>query len=278
MWDKIADAWSKVLPHLNVHHDMVVGKAPLCWAVQRNTPQLKAALNDFIKSHGSGTLYGNTVLHRYLQETNWVKDAASRKDLERFNEMINLFQKYGSQYDYPYLMLAAQAYQESRLNQRLRSRAGAVGVMQIKPSSAAQSPINIQDVYKLDRNIEAGTKFMRFMETQYFEHEPLDDVTKSLFATASYNAGAEKIRTLRKEAAERGYNPDLWFNNVEIIASVEIGHETVQYVSNIYKYYLAYKMVTERQAESARVEQKIEVKKIAESRRGQPSRPAGSTQ
>jgi membrane-bound lytic murein transglycosylase MltF len=133
--------------------------------------------------------------------------------------------------------------------------------MQIKPSSAAQSPINIRDIYKLDGNIEAGAKFMHFIETQYFEREPLDDVTESLFATASYNAGAEKIRTLRQEAAAHGYNPNLWFNNVEIIASVEIGLETVQYVSNIYKYYLAYKMVTERQAESARIEQKIAVKK-----------------
>jgi membrane-bound lytic murein transglycosylase MltF len=261
MWDKIAAAWSKVLPHLNVHHDLVVGKAPLCWAVQRNTPQLKAALNDFIKSHRIGTSYGNTILRRYLQETKWVEDATSRKDLKRFNEMIKLFQKYGNQYDYPYLMLAAQAYQESRLNQRLRSRAGAVGVMQIKPSSAAQSPIKISDVYKLDRNIEAGAKFMRFLKAQYFENGLTDIVTESLFAIASYNAGPEKIQTLRKEAAEHGYNPNLWFHNVEIIASVEIGRETVQYVRNIYTYYLAYKMVTDRQAESARIEQKIEVKK-----------------
>ena len=72
-------------------------------------------------------MFGNTILRRYLQETKWVEDATSRKDLQRFSEMMNLFQKYGNQYDYPYLMLAAQAYQESRLNQRLRSRAGAVG-------------------------------------------------------------------------------------------------------------------------------------------------------
>jgi len=198
MWDKIADAWSKMLPHLKVHHDVVLGTAPLCWAVQRNTPQLKTALNDFIKSHRAGTLYGNTILSRYLQETKWVEDATSRNDLERFNEMMTLFQKYGNQYGYPYLMLAAQGYQESRLNQGLRSPAGAVGVMQIKPSSAAQNPINIRGVNELDHNIEAGAKFMHFMETQYFEKEPMDPVTKSLFATASYNAGAAKVQTLRK--------------------------------------------------------------------------------
>ena len=147
-------------------------------------------------------MFGNTILRRYLQETKWVEDATSRKDLQRFSEMMNLFQKYGNQYDYPYLMLAAQAYQESRLNQKLKSRAGAVGVMQIKPSSAAQSPINIRDVYKLDRNIEAGAKFMRFMETQYFEREPLDDVTKSLLqplptmrAQRKFEPCARKLRS-----------------------------------------------------------------------------------
>jgi len=133
--------------------------------------------------------------------------------------------------------------------------------MQIKPSTAAQSPINIRGVNELDRNIEAGAKFMRFIETQYLKSEPMDEVTESLFATASYNAGPAKIQTLRKEAAERGYNPNLWFNNVEIIASADIGRETVQYVSNIYKYYLAYKMVTIRQAKSSQTEQKIGAKK-----------------
>jgi membrane-bound lytic murein transglycosylase MltF len=261
MYDKIADAWSKVLPHLHVHHDVVLLKAPLCWAVQRNTPQLKAALNDFIKSHGLGTTYGNTIARRYLQETKWVEAATSRSDLKRFNEMVKLFQQYGNQYNYPYLMLSAQAYQESRLNQKLRSRKGAVGVMQIKPATAAQNPIDIRDVYKLDRNIEAGAKYMRFMETQYSQGELMDPVTKSLFAVAAYNAGPEKIQTLRKEAAEHGYNPNLWFNNVEIIASVEIGRETVQYVGNIYKYYLAYKMIITRQTRSTQIEQKIEAKK-----------------
>jgi membrane-bound lytic murein transglycosylase MltF len=175
--------------------------------------------------------------------------------------MMSLFQKYGNQYDYPYPMLAAQAYQESRLNQSLRSRAGAVGVMQIKPSTAAQSPINIYNVYKLDGNIEAGAKFMRFIETQYFESGLTDVVVESLFATASYNAGPEKIQTLRKKASEHGHNPNLWFNNVEIIASVEIGRQTVDYVRNIYTYYLTYKMVIERQTKSTEVKEKIETNK-----------------
>jgi membrane-bound lytic murein transglycosylase MltF len=127
--------------------------------------------------------------------------------------------------------------------------------MQIKPSTAAHDPIDIPGVQKLDRNIEAGAKYMRYMFQQYYGNEPMDPVTKGLFAIASYNAGPAKIEKLRREAAQRGYNPNLWFNNVEIIASAEIGPETVQYVSNIYKYYLAYKMVTERQTRSNELRQ-----------------------
>jgi membrane-bound lytic murein transglycosylase MltF len=217
-YDRIADAWAKVLPGLRVHHDLVLGTAPLCWAVQRNTPELKAAVNDFIRSHSLGTAYGNTVAQRYLKQTKWVMGATSREDLKRFDEMVKLFQQYGNQYSFPYLLLAAQAYQESGLNQNLKSKAGAVGVMQIKPSVAANHPIDIRGVQGLDRNIEAGAKYMRYMMQHYYANEPMDPVTKGLFAFASYNAGPAEIQKLRKEAAQRGYNPNLWFNNVEIIA------------------------------------------------------------
>src|SRR5262249_29620904 len=159
------------------------------------------------------TAYGNTIARRYLQEVKWVEAATSRSDLKRFSEMVKLFEQYGNQYNYPYLMLSAQAFQESRLNQKLRSRAGAAGGMPVKPSTPDQNPINRRDGYKLDRNIEAGAKFMAFIETQYSQDELTDPVTKSLFAVASYNAGPEKIQTLRNEAAAHGYNPNLWFNN-----------------------------------------------------------------
>ena len=255
-YDEIAAAWAKVFPKLKIHEDVVVGQAPLCWAVQRNTPKLKAAVDDFIKTHGVGTAYGNTIARRYLKQTKWVLEATSREDLKRFEEMVKLFRRYGDQYSFPYLLLAAQAYQESGLNQTLKSRAGAVGVMQIKPSTAAANPIGIPGVDKLDRNIEAGAKYMRYMVEHYYSDEPRDPITKGLFAIASYNAGPAKIQKLRREAAQRGYNPNLWFNNVEVIASAEIGRETVQYVSNIYKYYLAYKMVTERQEKSDALQKK----------------------
>jgi len=247
--DNSAQFWAKVFPKLQLHEDIVVGQGSLAWAIQKNTPQLKAAVNDFVQTHKIGTAYGNTVARKYLRDIDWVKNSTARRDLAQFDQLITFFRQAGDKYDLPYLLLAAQGYQESRLNPSLRSRAGAMGVMQIKPSTAAAQPIGIPDISKPDRNIEAGAKYLRYMVTQYYANEPMDRVTRGLFALASYNAGPAKIQKLRQEAAAQGYDPNKWFNNVEVIASKEIGRETVQYVSNIYKYYLAYEFVTRRDAE-----------------------------
>jgi membrane-bound lytic murein transglycosylase MltF len=90
-------------------------------------------------------------------------------------------------------------------------------------------------------------KYIRFMIDRYFANEPMDRLNRGLFAFASYNAGPGRIADLRKRAAGRGLDPNKWFNNVEIVAAESIGRETVQYVSNIYKYYLAYQMYEEEQ-------------------------------
>jgi membrane-bound lytic murein transglycosylase MltF len=157
--------------------------------------------------------------------------------------MAELFRQYGGRYDFDYLLMAAQGYQESRLDQDASSAAGAIGVMQLLPATGQEQAVG--DVRKLEPNIHAGVKYMRFMRDRYFEGEPMDDLNKGLFTFASYNAGPGRIRQLRREAAARGLNPNVWFGNVEQIASERIGRETVTYVSNIYKYYVAYRLMTE---------------------------------
>jgi membrane-bound lytic murein transglycosylase MltF len=246
--DKIAQYWAKVLPNLKVHSEIVVSASPLAWAVQRNTPQFKSVVNEFIRDHKIGTLFGNTVTAKYLSRIPWVKNAIHGEDLARFQQLVSLFHTYGDKYNFPYLLLAAQAYQESGLNPGLRSKAGAVGVMQIKPTTAAEDPIDITGIERTDRNIEAGAKYLRYVMDHFYANEPMDEVTKGLFALASYNAGPERIKKLRAQAAAEGYDPDRWFNNVEFVAAREIGAETPNYVGNIYKYYLAYKMSVEQEA------------------------------
>jgi len=176
-----------------------------------------------------------------------VKNAASSAERKKFEEMARFFKTYSDKYDMDFLLMAAQGYQESQLNQSVKSKVGAVGVMQLMPATGQEQKVG--DITQLEPNIHAGVKYMRFMIDQYFANEPMDRLNKGLFAFAAYNAGPNRIQSLRKDAAKRGLDPNLWFNNVEIVASEKIGRETVTYVSNIYKYYVAYKLVTEESEE-----------------------------
>jgi membrane-bound lytic murein transglycosylase MltF len=161
-------------------------------------------------------------------------------------ELASLFQVYGERFDFDWLMLAAQGFQESGLRQDRRSPAGAVGIMQIKPSTAADRNVRIDDISTAENNIHAGAKYMRFLADRYFDDEGIDDLNQWLLTLAAYNAGPAKAARLRREARENGYDPNTWFNNVEIIAARRIGRETVTYVSNIFKYYVGYQIISER--------------------------------
>jgi membrane-bound lytic murein transglycosylase MltF len=182
------------------------------------------------------------MLQRYLKSTKWVKDATSSAEMAKFQSYVKYFQEYGQEYDFDYLMLEAQGYQESTLNQGLRSPRGAVGVMQVLPQYAAANPINIKNVQDADANIHAGVKMMHNIAEKYFNDPGIDSTNKTLFTFAAYNAGPGRVAKLRRMAQEQGLDPNRWFGNVELMAAKDIGQETVQYVSNIYKYYVAYKM------------------------------------
>jgi len=199
-------------------------------------------VDEFISSHAVGTSFGNTLVRRYLQNTKWVKDSTSSEEMKKFQANLALFQKYAGEYDFDYLMLAAQGYQESLLDQSRRNPSGAVGIMQVIPKYAAANPINVSNVNVADGNIHAGVKMLRNLEDKYFNDPKIDRLNKTLFVFASYNAGPNRIAKLRKEATDMGLDPNVWFNNVEVVAAKEIGQETVTYVANIYKYYVAYKL------------------------------------
>jgi membrane-bound lytic murein transglycosylase MltF len=239
-----AQFWKQIFDNITVHQDiaMRVG-GEIAWAFRKNSPKLKAVVNDFVKGHKEGTMLGNVLFKRYLKNTKYVKNALSEKELEKYKSMVQLFKKYAGEYDFNYLMIGAQAFQESGLDHSKRSHAGAIGVMQVLPSTAADPNVNIANIEKLENNIHAGMKYLRFIIDRYYKDEPMDDVNKLLFAFASYNAGPARVKRLRTKAAAMGLDPNVWFRNVEIVAAKSIGRETVQYVSNIYKYYIAYQMV-----------------------------------
>jgi membrane-bound lytic murein transglycosylase MltF len=244
------ELWAKVVPNIQAHPEMVVTKGvDNGWVVRKNNPQLKKVLDEFLAVNREGTSFGNTVLRRYLQDTKWVKNSINPEEMKKFVAYVDYFKKYSDQYNFDYLMIAAQGYQESQLEQSTRSPAGAVGVMQVIPKYAAAPPINIKDVSTADKNIEAGTKMLRLITDTYFNDPAISQVDKTLFTFASYNAGQNRIVRLRKKAAQDGLDPNKWFGNVELEVAKDIGQETVTYVDNIYKYYVAYKLTLEQRME-----------------------------
>ena len=239
-----ADFWVQIFDHLTLRPDLAVRTGgEIAWAFRKDSPQLAAEVNAFIQANRKGTLMGNMLFKRYLKDTKWVTHALSSTEIAKFNATIDLFRRYGEQYEFDHLMLAALGYQESRLDQSVRSSAGAVGVMQLLRSTASDPNVAIPNIDELEPNIHAGTKYLRFLRDRYFKDEAMEEVQKTLFTFASYNAGPARVRGLRRKAEAAGLDPNIWFDNVEVIASREIGRETVQYVSNIYKYYIAYRQV-----------------------------------
>lgn len=243
----LAVFWKQVFPRITVHEDVAVDTGgEIAWAIRKDSPQLKAKLDDFARRHKVGTSIGNQLLTRYLKDLKYVKNATSEEERKKFQALVEYFKKYGDQYDVDWILMGAQAYQESQLNQSVKSPVGAIGIMQLMPATAKE--MNVGDVTKTEANIHAGIKYMRYMMDQYYEKEPMTKLNKALFAFASYNAGPARVRKLRAEAAERGLDPNVWFHNVEYVAAERVGQETVTYVSNIYKYYIAYRLVMENQA------------------------------
>jgi membrane-bound lytic murein transglycosylase MltF len=254
-----ADFWKQVFPKITVHEDVAVRTdANIAWAMRKASPQMKAAVDDFVARHRSGTTAGNTILARYLKNAKYVKDAASESERKKFLAMAQYFQTYGDKYDVDWLLMAAQGYQESQLNQSAKSKVGAIGVMQVMPATGKD--LGVGNIAEVEANIHAGIKYMRWMIDQYYGNEPMTKLDKALFAFASYNAGAGRISQLRKEAAKRGLDPNVWFHNVEYVAAEKIGAETVTYVSNIYKYYIAYHLMAEAKADRAQALEKMKGK------------------
>jgi membrane-bound lytic murein transglycosylase MltF len=243
--DYSAELWAQVFKDIRPHPEIAVNSGgEFGWMFRKESPQLKNLINEFVKTHGQGTLFGNIIIKKYTGSTKFIKSATSEEEIVKLRQTADIFRKYGEEYHMEYLLMAAQGYQESRLDHSVRSPVGAIGIMQVMPATGKE--LKVGDIRELDPNIHAGVKYIRFMVDRYFEKEPMTKQNKVLFAFAAYNAGPGRIAQLRREAAKRGLDPNVWFNNVEMIAAEKIGSETVTYVANIFKYYIAYKLASEQ--------------------------------
>ena len=240
----IARLWANVLPDIKVHEDIAVNTdGEIAWAVRKDNPELLANLNDFLRTHRKGTKLGNVLFKRYYENTRWIQNPLSETSRKKLEQYHALFQKYSAEYSFDWLLIAALAYQESRLNPTKKSNRGAVGIMQIKPSTANDKNVGINDVYKLENNVHAGVKYLAFLRDRYFTSPDIEPGASVHLSLAAYNAGPAKVRRMRDQAKKMGLDPNIWFRNVEQAAQQIVGSETTRYVANIYKYYLAYTLL-----------------------------------
>lgn len=250
--DHKARFWEQIFENITLHPDIFVNEGgEIAWAFRQNSPQFKEVVNEFVQTIKKGTLLGNIIFKRYLKENKWARNSLSSEEQKKFQQVVELFKTYADRYQFDYLMTGALAYQESQLDHAKRSHVGAVGIMQILPTTAADKNVGIPDITKLEENIHAGHKYLRFLQDRYFNDPGIDQLNRYLFTFASYNAGPAKIAQIREEAGKQGLDPNVWFQNVEVIAAKRIGRETVQYVSNIYKYYVSYKLAKNKAEKAA---------------------------
>ena len=240
--EDVARLWTHVMDSLVLYDKMPLATdVSYGWVFRKDSPKLKAAADKFIAKNAKGTLMGNIMYEKYVKNTKLLPGMHSKKTIEKVKALEAVFQKYSDKYQLDRLLMVAQGYQESELNQNLKSPAGAVGIMQVLPTTAAGSPIYIRDISKVDNNVHAGIKYMRYLIDSYFSDPEIDMLNRHLLALAAYNCGPGRVSQMRRMAKAKKLNPNLWFDNVEIIAAREIGRETVDYVSNIYKFYASYR-------------------------------------
>jgi membrane-bound lytic murein transglycosylase MltF len=242
----IAEIWSEVLDDIRVHENIKFREGGrIAWAVRKHNPKLKQSLNRFLRKHRKGTLLGNIFFKRYYKEKRWVKnplEGDGNKKIERFRP---LFEKYADKYRFDWRLILAVAFQESQLNPKKKSSKGAVGLMQILPSSAADPNVDIQNVQKLENNVHAAVKYLNFLRERYFSDPNILPRDRVRFSLSAYNAGPARIIQARKQASAMNLDPNRWFRNVELAVLHTVGQETVTYVSNINKYYVIYKYALE---------------------------------
>ncbi len=187
-----AKFWKQVFTKIELHPQAALRTGgQMGWMFRKNSPHLKKELNEFLARYPEGSSTRNQLLNKYLKSTKYAKSATSEAERAKFNGLVKFFEKYSNQYDMDTLLMAAQGYQESRLDQNAKSHVGAVGVMQVMPATGKE--LDVGDITQTDPNIHAGVKYMRFMLDRYYGKEPMTPLDKGLFTFASYNAGPGRI-------------------------------------------------------------------------------------
>ena len=245
-----AEFWDDIYTSVEVHEDLALTEdGRIAWAVRTTNPELLDALNGFAETVGQGTLVGNVVLKKYLSDTEWIEDISTEASQAKLADVQPLIEEYSQRYEFEPDLVLAQAYQESGLDQSKVSHAGAVGVMQVMPATAADPVVNLPDVSDIESNVHAGVKYLRWLRDTYYSDPQIEPLDQTLLSFAAYNAGPGGVQRAQAKAREMGLDPNVWFENVEIAITKAVSREPAIYVRNIFKYFVAHRLMDELREE-----------------------------
>jgi membrane-bound lytic murein transglycosylase MltF len=254
----LAQIWSGVYDNLMVHEDLTIREGgKIAWMVRKGNPKLKENLDSFVRSRRKGTKFGNIYFNRYYKDDKWVARPLGKEGQLKLEKYRPVFEKYSEMYGIPWLFTAAVAYQESGFDQTKRSRAGAVGVMQVLPSTAADRNVGISDISTVENNVHAGVKYLAFLRDRYYSEGEFDGDSRIHFVLASYNAGPANITRARRSAPSWNVDPDRWFKHVENVTLRTVSQEPVQYVVNVNRYYFIFDQYLKNHAVRAKAKREV---------------------
>jgi membrane-bound lytic murein transglycosylase MltF len=236
-----ARLWTRILKGLSIRKDIVFNDGgEIGWAIRKNNPLLQRELKEFVTGNRK---FADDLIAQYIYDGKVVRNALAKNQLAKYLELLSFFKTYGQRYGIDPYMLAAQGYQESALDQKLRMKSGAVGIMQMMPSTAREE-LGINDIVtRAEDNIHSGAAYLRFLIEKYLDDPAIAEREKVLLVLAAYNAGPGNLKRFREKAQNDGFDPNIWFGNVEYGAAAIVGQETVQYVGNIHKYFVVYSSI-----------------------------------
>jgi membrane-bound lytic murein transglycosylase MltF len=241
-----AKLWAQVFPKINLHESLAIKEDnEIAWAVRKDAPELLKITNEFVKTVRKGSLLGNVLIKKYFKNKRWIKNVRSESAQKRYKDVVEYIQYFSDEFSFDWLMITAQGYQESQLDQSKKSHMGAIGVMQVLPTTAKDRNVNIPDIYDAKNNINAGVKYLRHLRDQYYSDDAMTKQDQVLFAFAAYNAGPGNVNKARRRAKKLNFDPNKWFENVEVAMAQAVSREPVIYVRNIMKYYVSYKLLNE---------------------------------
>lgn len=235
--EPFANLWSKVFKDLVIHSSIPLAQdLKVAWAVRKENPELLSRINAVI---AAGLKKDEKMFERrinqYFMSTRWVSNPFQKGSKSR---LIAHFRQQAEEFGIDWIKLMAQSFQESALNQNAKSPYGAMGIMQVLPSTAKY--LGVSNYGEVQGNIRTGAKYLKLVMDDLAKESEVSEQDRFFFALAAYNMGSGRLSRYRARAAEFGYDPNRWFDNVERVALRKGNLETVMYVRNIVIYALAY--------------------------------------